>query len=170
MKDWFWTAVFASMIAFSASMATKTTTTFTTVEPYADMRAGTLHSLIDLQAHTARNTQILEWIFQRQMDTYSLASVRVTITAYTARAAETDNTPHLTADNTLATVGRIAVSRDMLLYLNYGDRVLIPSYGVFVVSDTMNKRYKARVDILMGNVRAAREFGVHKNERLVFIL
>ena len=91
-------------------------------------------------------------------------STEVTVTAYTARTKETDADPWLTADMSLATVGMLAVSRDLLnkFGLYYGQIVILEGYGVFRVSDTMNKRFTKRVDILMAHPRAAWRFGKRK--------
>jgi len=47
----------------------------------------------------------------------------------------------------------IAVSRDLLEYFEYGDRVMISGTGIYdgkyVVADTMNKRFKGYIDILI---------------------
>ena len=118
-----------------------------------------------------RNTdarKLLSKVFQRDMTSYSLASTTVTITAYSARAAETDDSPHLTADMSYSRIGLLAVSRDMLAYLDYGQIVLLPNYGLFRVSDTMAKRFTHRVDILHSSPRSARLFGKHTNQTLIW--
>lgn len=47
----------------------------------------------------------------------------------------------------------IAVSRDLLKKYHYGDRVLVTGTGIYdgiyIVADTMNKRYEGYVDILI---------------------
>lgn len=95
-------------------------------------------------------------------------NIPVTVTAYSARAKETNSEPWWTADMTLSRVGILAVSRDILneVGLEYGDTVILGDYGVFKIHDTMNKRFKRRVDILMGNAKAANKFGIHHNIKL----
>lgn len=97
-------------------------------------------------------------------------STPVTVTAYSARAAETNSEPWFTADMTLSRVGILAVSRDILneLGIEYGDTVILGEYGTFKVHDTMNKRFYRRVDILMGNKKAAQLFGIKKNVKLTW--
>ena len=112
--------------------------------------------------------KLLSKVFQRDMTAYSLASTTVTITAYSAREAETDDSPHLTADMSYSRIGLLAVSRDMLAYLDYGQIVLLPNYGLFRVSDTMAKRFTHRVDILHSSPRSARLFGKHINQTLIW--
>ncbi len=92
-------------------------------------------------------------------------SVQVTVTAYSARVEECDATPWLTADGSLSTVGQLAVSRDLLseVGLHYGQLVTVGDLGMFRISDTMNKRWSRRVDILMANKDAADRFGVRKD-------
>jgi len=97
-------------------------------------------------------------------------STPVTVTAYSARAEETNSEPWYTADMTLSRVGILAVSRDILdeLGIEYGDTVILGEYGTFKVHDTMNKRFHRRVDILMGNKKAAELFGIKKKIKLTW--
>ena len=97
-------------------------------------------------------------------------STPVTVTAYSARAEETNSEPWYTADMSLSRVGVLAVSRDILdeIGIEYGDTVILGDYGMFKVHDTMNKRFYRRVDILMGNKKAAQLFGIKKNVKLTW--
>ena len=83
--------------------------------------------------------------------------IKVTATAYTSSTIETDATPYLAAwRNTLnPTVPSIAVSRDLLdIGLTNGMKVRIKGLkGEFLVLDKMNKRWKNKIDIYMGNDR-----------------
>lgn len=81
--------------------------------------------------------------------------LRVTATAYTSHAAQTDKTPFLAAWNNRLSPGMkaIAVSRDLLsIYgLRNGTKVRIAGLpGFYRVRDKMNKRYKKRIDVYMG--------------------
>jgi LysM repeat protein len=81
--------------------------------------------------------------------------LRVTATAYTSHAAQTDSTPFLAAWNNRLRPGMkiIAVSRDMLTRygMRNGTKVRIAGLpGYYRVRDKMNKRYKKRIDIYMG--------------------
>jgi len=81
--------------------------------------------------------------------------LRVTATAYTSHAAQTDSTPFLAAWNNRLRPGMkiIAVSRDMLSRygMRNGTKVRIGGLpGYYRVRDKMNKRYKKRIDIYMG--------------------
>lgn len=90
----------------------------------------------------------------------------VTITAYSPRAKETDSTPNTTALMTKPIPGgTCAVSRDLIHLL--GKKIYIEGYGVFVVTDVMNKRWEYRIDLCM-NTHAAIEFG--KQEANVVLL
>ena len=149
-----------------------------TIKPVADPIPPVLKSakpvvsdaLKDLQAAYAKNRSLLELIFNRPMTDYSLMSVEgITVTAYSAVPDETDDSPELTADLTDSRIGLLAVSRDMLQYLSYGQIVILPPYGMFRVSDTMNPRFKNRVDILHASKLAARNFGIHKNMTLYWV-
>ena len=88
-------------------------------------------------------------------------STPVTVTAYSARPQETNSEPWFTADMTPSRVGLLAVSRDLLyeVGLQYGQTVILEGLGVFKVRDTMNERFRRRVDILMAHHKAAKLFG-----------
>ena len=83
--------------------------------------------------------------------------IKATATAYTSSTVETDGNPYLAAwRNTLnPKVKSIAVSRDLLdIGLTNGMKVHIKGLkGEFLVLDKMNKRWKNRIDIYMGNDR-----------------
>jgi len=83
--------------------------------------------------------------------------IKTTATAYTSSTIETDATPYLAAwRNTLnPKVKSIAVSRDLLdIGLTNGMKVRIEGLeGEFLVLDKMNKRWKNKIDIYMGNDR-----------------
>ena len=91
-------------------------------------------------------------------------SLRVTATAYTSTRGQTDSTPSIAAwgDRLAPGMKAIAVSRDLLeLGLGRGTEVTIEGLdGTYVVLDKMNRRWKRKIDIYMGNdIRAAREWG-----------
>ena len=88
----------------------------------------------------------------------------VTATIYYAVPAQTDNTPHITADGTrlhkryVDKYRFLAVSRDLLKsnggFLEYGDYVIVENTngrynGIWQVKDTMNKRFSKRIDFLV---------------------
>jgi len=91
--------------------------------------------------------------------------LRVTATAYSSHAGQTDRTPFLAAWNNRIRPGMkiIAVSRDMLTRygLRNGSKVRIGGLsGYYTVRDKMNKRYRKRIDIYMGmNRRKALRWG-----------
>jgi len=96
-----------------------------------------------------------------KIDTTKL-SYNVTATMYNATKGQCDSDPLTTAgmykiNPKKATEQKyIAMSRDMISRwggdFNYGDKVVIKGAGdkdgVYTVADTMNKRYKHRIDIL----------------------
>ena len=96
------------------------------------------------------------------IDKYKESNVlNVTVTAYTPRARETDSTPQFTAIMSRSRPGyTAAVSRDLINYL--GRKIYIEGVGVFKLEDVMNRRYRQRIDLMFGSVKAAREFGVKK--------
>ena len=83
----------------------------------------------------------------------------VTLTTYRANAAETDSTPNITASGFKITNPKkhriIAVSRDLKKKYKFGQKVRITGAGkydgTYRVHDVMNKRYRNRIDILIGD-------------------
>ena len=82
----------------------------------------------------------------------------VTLTTYKATEAETDSTPNITASGFKITNPKkhriIAVSRDLKKKYKFGQKIRIVGAGkysgTYRVHDVMNKRYKNRIDILIG--------------------
>jgi 3D (Asp-Asp-Asp) domain-containing protein len=82
----------------------------------------------------------------------------VTLTTYRANEAETDSTPNITASGFKITNPKkhriIAVSRDLKKKYKFGQKIRIVGAGkysgTYKVQDVMNKRYKKRIDILIG--------------------
>ena len=92
---------------------------------------------------------------------YEDSRYKVTVTMYHPVAAQTDDTPNITADGTVIKIktasdyNYVAVSRNMLKYyggfLNYGDYIFLNAgvkSGVYQVRDTMAAHWINRVDIL----------------------
>ncbi|MDH4037448.1 MAG: 3D domain-containing protein [Candidatus Krumholzibacteria bacterium] len=92
-------------------------------------------------------------------------AVTVTVTGYTSRPEETDDTPFITAANTQTRPGVIALSRDLLRRytpdapFTFGDVIHISGVGDFVVEDSMNSRWRKRADIWFESLSQARSFG-----------
>ena len=83
----------------------------------------------------------------------------VTLTTYKASESETDSTPNITASGFKITNPKkhkiIAVSRDLKKKYKFGQKVRITGAGkyngTYRVHDVMNKRYRNRIDILIGD-------------------
>lgn len=83
----------------------------------------------------------------------------VTLTTYKATESETDSTPNITASGFKITNPKrhkiIAVSRDLRRKWGWGTKVRIVGAGkydgTYRVHDVMNKRYRKRIDILIGH-------------------
>ena len=84
----------------------------------------------------------------------------VTVTTYTPSVEETDSTPLVTASGFKINPKNpkrqriIAVSRDLKKKYKFGKKVRITGIGklsgTYTVRDVMNKRYRKRIDILIG--------------------
>jgi hypothetical protein len=96
-------------------------------------------------------------------------AVHINVSGYTSRVCETDDTPFITAANTLTRPGVLALSRDLLKRytpgapFDFGDVVHIAGIGDFVVEDAMAGRWQRRADIWFERVAQAREFGIRKS-------
>jgi len=91
--------------------------------------------------------------------------IRVTASVYYPKVAQTDDTPFMTADGSKINKKRpgkhrwVAVSRNLLRKwggkIDYGDTLKVKGIskkmdGYYVVRDTMTRRLKNRIDILVG--------------------
>jgi 3D (Asp-Asp-Asp) domain-containing protein len=84
----------------------------------------------------------------------------VTLTTYVPNAKETDSTPHITASGFKIDTTNpkkhhiIAVSRDLKKKWGFNRKVRIKRAGkyngTYVIKDVMNKRFKNRIDIMVG--------------------
>lgn len=91
--------------------------------------------------------------------------VLVSVTGYTSDPAQTDDTPFITATLSRTRPGTLALSRDLLRTFtrnapfDFGDRVLIPGMGIYVVEDTMHPRWLRTADIWFHDSETARRWG-----------
>lgn len=93
--------------------------------------------------------------------------LKVTATAYNSLAYQTNSNPNITAfgDTLKPGLRYIAVSRDLIdSGLVYNTEVKIQGFdSLFLVKDKMNRRWRKRIDIYMGNnVKKARQWGKRK--------
>ena len=71
----------------------------------------------------------------------------------------------MTASSRHARPGTVALSRDLLRTFtpgapfDFGDRVLIPGMGMYVVDDTMSPRWTRMADIWFADLQTARKWG-----------
>lgn len=96
-------------------------------------------------------------------------SFKVTATAYNSLAYQTNANPNITAfgDSLKPGLRYIAVSRDLLdSGLVHNTQVKIKGFdSLFTVKDKMNRRWRKRIDIYMGNdVKKAKKWGKRKIE------
>lgn len=87
----------------------------------------------------------------------------VIVTAYPPLKECTDDSPYITAWGTKVKRGIVAISKPLEIDydLTYGDEIIIPSIGRFIIADRMNqtKWEDYRVDIFMWNLKDCLEFG-----------
>lgn len=95
-------------------------------------------------------------------------TVKVIATGYSSSPRETDSTPFITASNTRTREGILAMSRDLLKRYTpgapfaFGDRVHVPGLGDFLVEDSMNARWRNRIDIWFPSRVEALRFGIRQ--------
>ena len=90
----------------------------------------------------------------------------LTVTAYTNRPQETNKCPKTATMEQAIPGWTVAVSRDLIHWL--GGRVYIEGVGVRRVNDLMNARHEKTLDLLVGTVGDAVEWG--RQERMVVYL
>ena len=86
----------------------------------------------------------------------SLFITHVTITTYNAVMSQCDRSPLITADGTKIDHNKlksgeqkiVAISRDLLYAIPLGSLIYVEGHGYYEVRDTMNSRFKHRIDIL----------------------
>ena len=86
----------------------------------------------------------------------SLFTTHVTITTYNAVRSQCDRSPLITADGTKIDHRKVksgeqrivAISRDLLYAIPLGSLIYVEGHGYYEVRDTMNSRFKHRIDIL----------------------
>ena len=121
--------------------------------------------ILALEDENSRLRGIIGDAFDVDYEAEAVFSLVVTATAYTARAAECNSEPWVTSSGTPSRVGAIAISRNLeKLGIGLGDLVIIKGMGLFRVEDRMNARWTNRIDILHGNLEAAKLFGVTQVE------
>jgi 3D (Asp-Asp-Asp) domain-containing protein len=94
--------------------------------------------------------------------------MRLLATGYSSSVRETDDTPFITASNTRTRPGVVALSRDILrpytrhAPFKFGDAIHISGIGDFIVEDSMNQRWRKRLDIWFPSREAAIGFGIRR--------
>ena len=83
----------------------------------------------------------------------SLFTTHVTITTYNAVRSQCDRSPLITADGTKidhrkVKSGEQRIARDLLYAIPLGSLIYVEGHGYYEVRDTMNSRFKHRIDIL----------------------
>ena len=89
----------------------------------------------------------------------------LTVTAYTPSTDECDMDPNITASMQKVRPGTVAVSRDLFNQgWVFGKKIYIEGYGIFEITDLMNKRWIERIDIVMFSKKEAKKFGVKQRK------
>ena len=137
---------------------------------------------VELQVELDQRNKLLSKIFNRNMTTFSTASINVTATAYSACAVECNSEPYWTANHTPSRIGLLAISADLEhdLGLQLDQLVLLPKYGLFKIADRMSTHkhkntanpipIRRTVDILHASAHAAKLFGIDPEIELIYIL
>jgi 3D (Asp-Asp-Asp) domain-containing protein len=112
-----------------------------------------------------------------QMEIKGIEPDIVTVTTYSPTVEQTDSTPLITASgfkiNPINPKKQriVAVSRDLKRKYKFGKKIRITGIGklsgTYTVRDVMNKRYRKRVDILIGEDDTQTSF---KNAKLYAVV
>lgn len=89
-------------------------------------------------------------------------TMKVTVTGYSSTPEETDDTPFITASNSMVHDGVAAAN-----FLEFGTKIKIPSiYGdkVFTIEDRMAKKHSDKIDIWFPEKQLAKKFGKQQLE------
>lgn len=112
------------------------------------------YALLDQSTLMAVNSPVTNTISQKKI---------VTITAYSSTPDQTDDTPFITASNTIVHDGVIAAN-----FLEFGTKIRIPKlFGnkIFTVEDRMHYRYQDNhIDIWFPDRESALNFGIKQAE------
>src|SRR5664280_526462 len=87
-----------------------------------------------------------------------LKTMKIIVTAYSSTVAETDDTPFITASNTLVRDGIIASN-----LLPFGTKVRFPGLNpkkIYVVEDRLARKNSHKIDIWFPSTESALNFGV----------
>ena len=106
---------------------------------------------------------------------YKLHYNVVTATCYRAESNQCDDTPFITADNSVIDINNIdklrwiAISRDLNEEYKMGDSVLVSGIDsiydvVWIIHDRMNKRFNNKIDFLISKDLKA---GLFKNVKII---
>jgi len=126
-----------------------------------------MKSLSDLLTEQAEMTELL-LNAGYAVEQGSRVTVKVVATGYSSSIWECDDTPFTTASNTRTRNGILALSRDLISRytedapFSYGDQVHVSGVGSFLLEDTMNKRWRNRLDIWFPSKADALQFGIRE--------
>lgn len=130
-----------------------------------------LNNIYGIIGHLINNTQTQYEQIEDLRKNRILKPIEVTVTAYSPRESETDDTPYTTAFMQKVKPGQIAVSRDLF---NdgwiAGKSVYIDQIGVFVIADLMHPRKKKHLDVFFNSTNEAIEFGIKKSKAILLEL
>lgn len=132
------------------------------VETLTKQLQGAQDEINRLQIMLEKDNIVLGTVYKTFNRDLPILSKEVEVTVYTSRIQETDDSPYITAYNEKVRRGSVAVSRDLLQFFDFGKEIVLENYGIFTVTDVMNKRYKNSVDIWSGDLEAARHHGRQK--------
>jgi 3D (Asp-Asp-Asp) domain-containing protein len=118
-----------------------------------------------LQAELERTRAVVgtisELAFGKEMEIDDFVAQKVKLTSYNPVPSQGWGDGTKTADGKLANPNVVALSHDLMAkyHLKFGARVILKGYGVFTVTDTMNKRHRNSVDIISFIPKWSKQFG-----------
>ena len=98
--------------------------------------------------------------YLRRLEEQSRPNALVTVTAYNADPAQTDNDPNIAASMRRVRPGTIAVSRDLFdRGWVFGRKVRLEGIGIYEINDLMAARHNHAIDIFIHSNSQALAFG-----------
>lgn len=129
---------------------------------YKRQRIESLEDQLEMQSEASRTINSV--IFNKEEGIGELKAVRVQVTSYNPVASQGWGNGLKTADGKFASPNCIAVSHDLKARYNlkFGSKVILKGYGVFTVTDLMNRRFSNRVDIISLVPQWSKAFGIRQ--------
>lgn len=149
--------ILAAVLLFVGNKKDASTYSFTDHEE-------TIEHISNLSETVDHYENIIQMLLPGYEQAQPFFSTQVTVTSYNPVEAQCDDTPLINSANQLVAPGQVAISQGFRkrIGLEFGDFIILENFGLFVVTDHMNKRYDGenRIDIISFIPEWSKKFGV----------